>query len=66
MRDSEMRHALQNMPDLDPEYIEKIDIMSKALVKKMLADPIAYLRSQDTELTDRSVADVFGLEPKDS
>ncbi len=62
MREIEMARALSQMPDLPEEYVKVLDAMSRALMKRMLADPITYLRSGVSESAANDVAQVFDLE----
>lgn len=62
MREIEMQRALGRMPDLPEEYAKVVDAMSRALIKRMLADPITYLRSGVSKSAAQDVAQVFDLE----
>ncbi len=62
MREAEFVRALAKMPDLPDEYADVVDAMSRALIKRMLADPITYLRSGASKSAVKDVAQVFDLE----
>jgi glutamyl-tRNA reductase len=62
MREAELSRALSQMPDLQDGYPEILDAMSRALVKRMLADPITYLRSGVSKSAAQDVAQVFDLD----
>ena len=62
MREIELARALGQMPDLPEGYSEILDAMSRALVKRMLADPITYLRSGVSKSAAEDVAQVFDLD----
>ncbi len=62
MRETELARALAQMPDLPEEYARVMDTMSKALIKRILADPITYLRSGAGKSAAYDVAQVFDLE----
>ncbi len=62
MREMELKRALAQMADLPDEYTNVVDAMSRALVKRILADPITYLRSGVSDSAANDVAQVFDLE----
>lgn len=62
MREIELARAMSRMPDLPDEYAKVMDAMSRALIKRMLADPITYLRSGVSDSAANDVAQVFDLE----
>ncbi len=62
MRETELARALAKMPDLPDGYSELMDAMSRALIKRILADPITYLRSGVSKSAALDVAQVFDLE----
>jgi glutamyl-tRNA reductase len=64
MREAEMARALKRLPGLSDEDRAVIDAMSRAIVKKLLADPIAYLRTSDDLESSSAVARAFDL-PED-
>lgn len=65
MRMLELERALSQMPDLPPKYSDIVESMSRAMVKRMLADPITYLRSGVSHSAAKNVAQVFDLDYKD-
>lgn len=65
MREVELERAMSQMPDLPPRYADIVDAMSRALVKRMLADPITYLRSGVSHSAAQNVAQVFDLDYED-
>lgn len=62
MRVAELERALSQMPDLPEKYAQVMDAMSRALIKRILADPITYLRSGGSQSAAYDVAQVFDLE----
>lgn len=62
MREAELARALAQMPDLPDKYADVMDTMSRALIKRILADPITYLRSGASKSAVQDVAQVFDLE----
>ena len=62
MREIELARAIGKMPDLPVGYTEILDAMSRALVKRILADPITYLRSGASKSAAQDVAQVIDLE----
>lgn len=62
MRELELAKAIGQMPDLPEEYARVIEAMSRALVKRVLADPITYMRSGVSHSAARDVAQVFDLD----
>ncbi len=62
MREAELARAIAQMPDLPENYSEVLDATSRALVKRILADPITYLRSGVSKSAAQDVAQVFDLE----
>jgi glutamyl-tRNA reductase len=66
MREHELQRALAQMPGLPAKYSDVMDAMSRALVKRILADPITYLRSGASNSAARDVAQVFDLDYEDS
>jgi glutamyl-tRNA reductase len=62
MREIELARAIAKMPDLPEGYGEVLDAMSRALVKRILADPITYLRSGVSKSAAQDVAQVFDLD----
>ena len=66
MRALELDRALRQMPELPAGYESIIESMSRALVKRILADPITYLRSGVSSSAAFEVAQVFDLGEDDS
>lgn len=66
MREIELARALGQMPDLPDGYTKILDAMSRALVKRILADPITYLRSGASKSAVQDVAQVFDLDFDDA
>lgn len=62
MREMELTRALAKMPDLPEGYSSVLDAMSRSLVKRILADPITYLRSGVSKSAAQDVAQVFDLD----
>jgi glutamyl-tRNA reductase len=65
IREQEVARALRRLGDIDPETAEQIDLLSRALVKKLLHEPTARLRERagDGEVEDvaAAVRELFGL-----
>jgi glutamyl-tRNA reductase len=60
IRDRELERALRRLPDLDDEQRERIEAMTRAIVKKMLDRPIARLKDgADTGLYMEALEDLF-------
>ncbi len=64
VRQSELGKALRRLPGLSAEEQQVLDAMSRALVSRLLAAPIEYLRSSDGADTSEAVAIVFDLDPE--
>lgn len=62
MREAELARAIAQMPELPDGYEKVLDTMSRALIKRILADPITYLRSGVSKSAAQDVAQVFDLE----
>ena len=62
MREVEMARALKRLPGLSDEDRAVIEAMSRSIVKKLLADPIAYLRTSDDLESSSAVARAFDLQ----
>jgi len=64
IRRQEVDHALRHLGDLDPEIAERIEQLSRALVKKLLHEPTIRLRqraaSQDTDEVVAAIRELFG------
>ena len=64
LRIREMRKALKQMPNLAEEDAARIEAMSRALVKKLLHNPIATIKENPAYM--ESAQRMFGLNGKDS
>jgi len=64
IRRQEVDRALRHLGDLDPETAERIEQLSRALVKKLLHEPTVRLRqqaaSQDMDEVVASIRELFG------
>jgi glutamyl-tRNA reductase len=60
VRASEVAKAIEQMAS--PEDAARLEKMTKALVKKLLHQPTASLRSRNDEAFTRSARDLFGLD----
>lgn len=61
IRRRELERTLRRLPNLDGEARERIEAMTKAIVKKMLDRPIARLKDgTDTGLYMEALLDLFG------
>lgn len=64
IRKREVERALRQLEDLDPETLERIEQLSRALVKKLLHEPTVRLRqragSEDTDEVAAAIRDLFG------
>jgi glutamyl-tRNA reductase len=59
-RRRELERALRRLPDLNKEQRERIEAMTRAIVKKMLDRPIARLKNgADTGLYLEALEDLF-------
>ncbi len=63
MRREELARVVKRMPDLSDEQIEAMDAMTRALVRRLLADPITFLRTADHTEAAEAVLQVFSLYP---
>ena len=62
IRRRELERALRRLPGLDGEERERLDAMTRAIVKKMLDRPIARLKDgHDTGLYLEALQDLFGV-----
>src|SRR5207249_10526076 len=63
MRRRELEKTLARVPELDAATRERVDALTRSLVRKLPHEPVAYLRDS---VDDRSVAlllrEAFGLE----
>ena len=64
IRREEVDRALRHLGDLDPEIAERIEHLSRALVKKLLHEPTVRLRqhaaSEDMDEVAASIRELFG------
>ncbi|MEX2377940.1 MAG: glutamyl-tRNA reductase [Dehalococcoidia bacterium] len=65
MRRQELERTLRRLPELSPDQAEIVEAMSRALVKRILADPITYLRSSRHSDAAEAVLQVFDLYSED-
>ncbi len=65
MRVAELERALKRLPGLTAEQAEVIEALSRALVSRLLSDPIAYLRESEQPEAADTVLQVFDLEDED-
>ena len=60
---------LRDLGDVDPEVVERVDHLSRALVKKLLHDPTVRARERagagDAEEVAGAVRDLFGITAPD-
>jgi len=64
IRHRELQRTLRRLPDLTDEELERIEAMTKAIVKKMLDRPINRLKDgADTGLYIEALQDLFEVRP---
>ncbi len=63
MRREELSKVVKRLPDLSTEQIEAMDAMTRALVRRLLADPITFLRTADHTDAAEAVLQIFSLYP---
>jgi glutamyl-tRNA reductase len=67
VRRGELSRASSRLRALSPEEREAVDAMTKAIVAKLLHDPIVRVKAQDGQgghpNLDRALAELFGLDP---
>jgi len=61
-RQRELARALRRLKGLTPEQIAVLDAMTKAIVNRLLADPIASLRAGDDQQALAVIARILDLE----
>jgi glutamyl-tRNA reductase len=61
-RESELNRTLARLPNLSDAERERIEAMSKSLVKRLLHSPITRLRAPDAERHLDAVRDLFDLD----
>ncbi|MBI4220940.1 MAG: glutamyl-tRNA reductase [Chloroflexi bacterium] len=62
VRKRELQRALRKLHDLTPEELEALDAMTRALVSRLLADPIDLIRGSGDREIASTVARIFDLE----
>lgn len=66
IRRQELERTLRRLPDLDGEARQRIEAMTRAIVKKMLDRPIARLKNgTDPGLYMEAIQDLFQVHPGD-
>ena len=63
MRREELARVVKRLPDLSGEQVEALDAMTRALVRRLLADPITFLRTADHAEAAEAVLQIFSLYP---
>ena len=58
----EVERTLKRLPDLSPQQQQRVEAMAKALVKKLLHDPIVRLKGSDGERYVAVVRELFDLD----
>jgi glutamyl-tRNA reductase len=66
VRAQEVERTLKGKDGLTPAQQRRVDAMSKAIVKKMLHDPITRLKGADGERYAAAVRELFDLDANDS
>ena len=66
MRRQEVARALQHLPGLTADQQRLVEAMSRALVKKLLHDPVDVLRSKESPADLASVRRLFRLDHADA
>ena len=65
IREHELERALRDLGDVDPETADRIEHLSRALVKKLLHEPTVRLRARagegDADEVAAAVRELFGL-----
>ncbi|MBI4306517.1 MAG: glutamyl-tRNA reductase [Chloroflexi bacterium] len=62
MRKRELQRALRKLRNLTPEEMEALDALTRALVNRLLADPIELIRGSGDREIASTVARIFDLE----
>jgi glutamyl-tRNA reductase len=62
IRQAELERTLKAQPDLTPAQRRRIEAMSKAVMKKLLHEPIARLKGADGERYAAAVRELFDLD----
>ena len=63
MRREELARVVKRLPDLSDDQIEAMDAMTRALVRRLMADPITFLRTADHAEAAEAVLQIFSLYP---
>ncbi len=63
MRREELAKVVKRLPDLSDEQVEAMEAMTHALVRRLLADPITFLRTADHTEAAEAVLQIFSLYP---
>jgi len=66
LREAELARTLKRLRDLSPEQRAGVEAMARALVKKLLHDPIDRLKGDDGERYVAVVRDLFSLDGDDA
>jgi glutamyl-tRNA reductase len=70
IRERELDRALSDLGDVDPAVAERIDHLSRTLVKRLLHDPTVRARERagagDVDEVADAVRDLFGISPPPS
>jgi glutamyl-tRNA reductase len=64
MRQQEVEQTLARIAGLTDHQTQLVEKMTKSLVRRILADPISFLRSEETQAAE-SVQKVFALFERD-
>ena len=62
MREAEIAKTFAGVDGLSPEHAEKVEAMTKALVKKLLHDPTKALRERKDESFTQAARELFRLD----
>jgi glutamyl-tRNA reductase len=62
IRQREMARTLRRLRDLSPEDRERIDALSRSLVRKLLHAPITALRGEKDLIRTQAARELFGLD----
>ena len=65
MRREELAKVVKRLPELSDDQIEAMDAMTRALVRRLLADPITFLRTADHTEAAEAVLQIFSLYPEE-
>jgi len=62
VRAAEVAKSFSGVSGLSPEHAEKVEAMTKALIKKLLHDPTKSLRDRNEESFTQAARELFGLD----